>query len=122
MKKLLIPCFLGFCIDIKVVTRGAGNENSWTFGNCNSAQEYKWWDIQFEKCCQPKGTYQLACRDSDGDGWHGGYIEIEGKKYCENFNSGRVEYHSVETPGKPRFNAIFFLPNLKNPPPIVIII
>ena len=23
-----------------------------------------------------------------GDGWHGGYIEIDNKRYCDNFTSG----------------------------------
>lgn len=30
-------------------------------------------------------TYTLVCIDSYGDGWHGGYVKIDGVKYCETF-------------------------------------
>ena len=33
----------------------------------------------------------LRCIDKWGDGWHGGYILIGGKKYCENFRSGHLQ-------------------------------
>ena len=91
------------CTDIEIVTEAYGNENSWTFGNCNSTQEYNSYDTYIEQCCQPMGTYQLVCADSYGDGWHGGYIEIGGSKYCEDFMAGSAESHDVAMPGKPRF-------------------
>ena len=28
------------------------------------------------------------CKDRFGDGWHGGFIEIDGIKYCEDFKDG----------------------------------
>ena len=47
------------------------------------------------ECCLPPGEYTLKCKDSYGDGWHGGYITIDGKNYCENFSGGRRETHEV---------------------------
>ena len=77
------------CIDINVVTESWGNENSWTFGACESKQEYGNDETFTEECCQPRGDYELVCKCSYGDGWHGGYLEISGKKYCERFTSGK---------------------------------
>merc|ERR1719191_134630 len=36
------------------------------------------------KCQQPltPGWYQVTCGCAYGDGWHGGYIKINGKKFC----------------------------------------
>ena len=41
-----------------------------------------------ERCCQPEGDYELVCKCSYGDGWHGGYLEISGQKYCTQFMDG----------------------------------
>ena len=79
---------------MKIVTLSYGSENSWTFGTCNSSRTYNSYVTQIEECCQPQGTYELACLDSYGDGWHGGYIEVGRTKYCENFY-GSVEKHNV---------------------------
>ena len=76
------------CTDIKVVTKKWGNENSWIFGNCANSQTYKSKQIYTEKCCQLEGEYELICKDSFGDGWHGGYLEIDGTKYCTDFKQG----------------------------------
>ena len=62
-----------------------------------------------EQCCQTDGDYTLICKDSYGDGWHGGYITIEGVKYCENFDSGFMENHLISSSsgaqitGRPRY-------------------
>jgi len=91
------------------VTKGFGHHNSWTFGNCKSDQAYKWYSTYIAKCCQPEGAYELACKDSAGDGWNGGYIEIEGNieggytKYCENFRAGKFQNHNVTMSGNVKF-------------------
>ena len=59
------------------------------------------------ECCQPSSTYELVCIDSFGDGWGGGYIEIGGIKYCENFNTGSSQNHQVVMPGKVKFKDTF---------------
>ena len=47
------------------------------------------------ECCLPPGEYTLECKDSYGDGWHGGYITVNGAKYCENFDSSSLETHEI---------------------------
>ena len=41
-----------------------------------------------QECCLPNHVqyYAITCLDAYGDGWHGGYLEINGEKYCENFD------------------------------------
>ena len=43
-----------------------------------------------QECCLPnqRNDYVIKCSDFHNDGWHGGYLEINGKKYCENFDQG----------------------------------
>ena len=93
-KILIYPCIIFYfseniCIDIKVVTKAYGRENSWTFGACSSAQEYQTSTTTNEQCCQPAGNYELVCKDSHGDGWHGGYLEISGQEHCKEFTTGK---------------------------------
>ena len=44
-----------------------------------------------EQCCLTGGDYQIICKDSYGDGWHGGYLEINGQRYCEDFTIGKEQ-------------------------------
>jgi len=73
------------CTEIKIVTAAWGIENSWTFGSCSSSQDYGDDGEYTVECCQPAGIYDLTCMCSYGDGWHGGYIQIGGERYCEDF-------------------------------------
>ena len=74
-----------------MVTKDYGFEISWEFGNCNSYSQTYQSDRIYDniQCCQPLGNYILLCQDSYGDGWNGGYIEIDGDKYCDDFTSGK---------------------------------
>ena len=74
---VIAPCF-----DVKIVTSNGGYENSWSLGPCKSNQTYENHDEYHEKCCLQYGKYELSCKDTSGDGWEGGYIEINGTKYC----------------------------------------
>ena len=74
-----------------MVTKKYGEENSWTFGKCRSSQVYGNNQIYTEECCQKAGSYPISCKDSAKDGWHGGYLEIEGTKYCKDFKDGLVK-------------------------------
>ena len=78
------------CTNIKIVTKSWGYENSWTFGSCSSSQTYGNNEEYTEECCQPPGSYDLDCKCSYGDGWHGGYIQIgdSEEKLCLDFTSG----------------------------------
>ena len=90
------------CTDIKIVTESWGSEISWTFGNCTSNQVYESRQIYTEECCQLEGDYRLLCKDSYGDGWNGGYIEINGTQYCtySDFETGHEhEVIDVAMPG-----------------------
>merc|ERR1712038_1143565 len=89
------------CTPIKLVTKRWGNEISWTFGACSSSQEYGNHNIYTEECCQKAGSYPITCKDSYGDGWHGGYLEIEGTKYCKEFRDGgeKTEEGTMEGDG-----------------------
>ena len=64
------------------------HEISWTFGACSSAQRYYYNTTTNVQCCQLAGNYELVCKDSNGDGWEGGYLEINGQEYCKEFNMG----------------------------------
>ena len=75
-------------MDIKLVTQRWGYEISWTFGGCSSTQTFISYHTHDITCCQLAGNYQLTCLDSYGDGWHGGYLEIGGTQYCNDFTSG----------------------------------
>ena len=77
------------CMDITVVTKSYGRENSWAIGSCSSSQRYSSFRTYTERCCLAPGEHTLACSDSYGDGWHGGHIEIQGTEYCKNFRRGR---------------------------------
>ena len=83
------------CTAILLVTTDYGSENSWSLGSCHSNQIYGSDQSYSITCCQPPGNYRLYCYDSFGDGWHGGYIEIEGNKYCDSF-SNDYDYDSYD--------------------------
>ena len=58
-----------------------------------------------EECCLLAGVYTLKCKDSYGDGWHGGFISFKGTEYCENFVGGPEEAIEITiVPGKYRFS------------------
>ena len=38
--------------------------------------------------------------DSSKDGWHGGYVKIQGIKYCENLKTGHEEEKEITITGK----------------------
>jgi len=74
------------CKTIKVVTKSWGEENYYKIGSCETkAKDFGRYDERYRECCLPAGTHTLECLDSYGDGWHGGYLEIDGERYCEDF-------------------------------------
>ena len=72
---------------MKLTTKAWGNEIKWKLGECKSNRKYKRDKIYTKQCCLPSGIHKLTCKDDWGDGWNGGYIEILGQRYCDNFNS-----------------------------------
>lgn len=49
---------------------------------------------EFE-CCLPSGQYTVQCTDSWGDGWHGGYVMVNGQEICKTFTSGRSKTETI---------------------------
>ena len=72
-----------------------GLENSWTIGACTNARAYESRQTYTESCCIDAGSYTLTCYDNFGDGWNGGFIKIQGQRYCEDFTSGHQEQNDV---------------------------
>ena len=68
-----------------------GNENSYVMSSCMSKVKYDDNKLYKEKCCLAAGTYSLDCKCIFGDGWHGGYIKINGKEYCKDFTKGHMK-------------------------------
>merc|ERR1711994_5379 len=85
-------CINGNCIaeitkTIRIRTETWGNENSYAIGNCVSTKQYDNHQNYEEDCSLAPGFYILECKCSYGDGWHGGYVEIDGVQYCKDFRS-----------------------------------
>ena len=64
-----------------------------------STTKFTSFETTTDECCQNPGTYELTCKDKYGDGWHGGYVEIQGKKYCEKFSNGKIKKKQVTITG-----------------------
>jgi len=85
------------CFDVTITTKQYGNENSWTLGTCVSdAAGYQADQVYSEECCLEAGQYTLTCDDSYKDGWHGGFITIQGKQYCEDFTDGHQQAQDID--------------------------
>jgi len=83
------------CATVKVRTSSWGSENSYAIGTCVSQEVYSSNSDYEEECCLEPGSYALDCKCSFGDGWHGGYVEINGVKYCDDFNYGHEKQVEV---------------------------
>ena len=96
------------CTTVNMVTVSYGSEITWTLGSCENEKSYGDGEIANQECCQAPGTMELECKDSYGDGWNGGYLEINGKEYCKDFDSGTEKKEQVTITGKNHFgiNAI----------------
>ena len=78
------------CVEVKVTTKYYGNEISWTLGHCSNHDFYGDNQEYSSRCCLSHGNHNLECKDAWNDGWNGGYITVDGVKFCENFNTGSV--------------------------------
>ena len=102
---LLITIFLlvttddTHCFEVKTTTKSYGDEISWLIGSCASNNGYGNNQEYTQQCCLPFGTYILKCKDSYGDGWHGGFVEMEDTKYCDSFFSGSLATSEITMQG-----------------------
>ena len=96
------------CFNVNLFTTEFGNEISWSIGchdksctECVSTPEsgVKYDDNSeyTQQCCLPvnQQSFLIKCKDSWGDGWSDGYLEINGKRYCEQFSSGKKKEESM---------------------------
>ena len=83
------------CFEVSHTSKNWGSENSWTLDTCSNKSPHVSHATADADCCLHPGEYTLTCKDSYGDGWHGGYVTINGKNYCENFLKGSTETHQV---------------------------
>ena len=97
------------CFAVELTTKAWASEISWSIGTCSSKERYKNRQKYSTQCCMPAGDYTLTCKDSYGDGWHGGYIKINGKTFCKNFRSGKETKSPVNISEKPNSGNLFFL-------------
>ena len=83
-----------------MTTKGLASEISWSFGLCDSNQQYQDYKEYRQTCCfltSPTAwLFDLKCKDSHGDGWNGAFITINGRKYCEEFSNGPEMITHVE--------------------------
>ena len=95
-----------FCNKVRITTKDDGHKNSWKLGSCTSNRTYENNQQYIEECCLPSGVHQLTCQRSDGNGWSGGYIEIDKNglgwkdKYCEDFQVGSEKKEKISFIGK----------------------
>ena len=80
--------FLLVCVDINVTTMYDGGLVKWEFGPCSSAQKYANYMKYTERCCVLEGYQTLTCYNTEKpQGWKNGYLEIQGRRYCDDFMS-----------------------------------
>ena len=96
----IYSAILGNCFDVKLTTVDWGEEFSWSLSTCTSKHNnyddpYSDNTEYVEKCCLDAGVYTLKCMDEGYDGWYPGFINVQGKKYCDNFNDGNEEVVEV---------------------------
>jgi len=84
-------------VTVKTTTKAWGEENSWSIGSCTSNGKFGRNKTVSQTCCLAKGSYSVECKDTYGDGWHGGYLKIGGKnkKFCKSFTNGHKKTESV---------------------------
>ena len=81
------------CIRIQTFTNSWGNEVSWIMRGttskftCVSNQAYYNNCCYGQECCMPTidDEFDVTCTDNFGDGWHGGFLVINGRTICEGF-------------------------------------
>ena len=98
-----------FKVSVSLITKGNGRQNSWSLGNCSSNQMFESHMTQTTSCCLTAGNYTLKCMDSGGDGWSGGFITVQGKKYCEHFDTGNEVSEEVFVNGMQIPNFVWFV-------------
>lgn len=71
-------------VAVELTTKAWGNEVSWSLDqSCSSPTTgYASDAVYTQTCSLSPGAYTLTCKDAYGDGWHGGFIKVQGTAYC----------------------------------------
>ena len=91
------------CVEVKLTPNGFADEMMWSLSSCSGYGSVDGLPSAHQ-CCVPPGTYRLQCEDSYGDGWHGGYIEVDGERYCESFVNGTIMSAEITIQGTQNCN------------------
>lgn len=92
---------------MKLTTTSYGREISWTLGSCQSDVTYGNYAEYTEQCCLTTGSHTLRCKDSKRNGWHGGYIAVDGQMYCDSFRRGSVQTSQITVVGNGKYFLYF---------------
>ena len=60
----------------------------WELGSCSGTASYvfNYTYVKYERCCLIPGNHTLSCHNDKGPfGWGNSFIEIQGKRYCDDF-------------------------------------
>ena len=74
------------CFNVTLTTKKWADEIGWSVDTCSSNKTYKNNKVYERECCLEAGEKMISCNDTWGDGWNGGYLEINGEKYCNDSN------------------------------------
>ena len=83
----------------------------WQIGSCNYAVRAPRdpYDTISQRCCLAPGRYILFCFShylDIGGGWKGGFVEIFGHTYCDDF-VGNAAMRTIEISGKRQIDIIW---------------
>ena len=83
------------CFDVTTNANIWAHEIQWNIGgsthdSCENEKSYENHEVHTQQCCLSADhtEFAITCKDTYGDGWHGGYLEINGEQYCANFTNG----------------------------------
>ena len=107
---------LGGCpytmVTVKTTTTWNGEETNWSVGSCENEYVFEDHKTVSQTCCLEKGINPIMCKANGltgslwinedfetegGHGWGGGYLEINGQKFCDRFLDGysKEEYVNI---------------------------
>jgi hypothetical protein len=58
-------------------------------------------DQPLEACSLVEGDYKVHCHDDYHDGWHGGFLKIDGHEYCLHFDDGHLKVEDLKVGSDP---------------------
>ena len=100
---------LNVCFIVTTKTKAWAHEVKWSIKGEKTSELSCPNDIEFDNnneyqqiCCLPtlENKFTISCKDTYGDGWHMGYLEIEGNRYCDKFTHGHEVTDILPNPAK----------------------